>query len=290
MQSGKNHELFHQVIDKLGELDEQCRRFNASLLPIRQEITRLIHDLQTILFPRFFPNPRAESIADVLGRVHRRLMEQAALALPFGPAMGCDADCVGERFIQKLPEIKRVLLTDIEAIYNGDPAATSYEEIILCYPGFYGTMIYRLAHELYLLKLPLLPRIMTEYAHQKTGIDIHAGASIGEYFCIDHGTGVVIGETARLGKHVKLYQGVTIGAKSFELDEQGNPVKGVKRHPDIGDHVVIYANATILGGDTVIGEGSVIGGNAWITRSVPAGSTVYYSANGMQGDNNNLGR
>ena len=145
-------------------------------------------------------------------------------------------------------------------------------------------MIYRLAHELYLLKLPLLPRIMTEYAHQKTGIDIHAGASIGEYFCVDHGTGVVIGETARLGRHVKLYQGVTIGAKSFELDEQGNPVKGVKRHPDIGDHVIIYANATILGGDTRIGEGSVIGGNAWITSSVAPGSTVYYTASGTQGE------
>ena len=145
-------------------------------------------------------------------------------------------------------------------------------------------MIYRLAHELYLQKLPLLPRIMTEYAHQKTGIDIHAGASIGEYFCVDHGTGVVIGETARLGRHVKLYQGVTIGAKSFELDEQGNPVKGVKRHPDIGDHVIIYANATILGGDTRIGEGSVIGGNAWITSSVAPGSTVYYTASGTQGE------
>ena len=125
---------------------------------------------------------------------------------------------------------------------------------------------------------------MTEYAHQKTGIDIHAGASIGEYFCVDHGTGVVIGETARLGRHVKLYQGVTIGAKSFELDEQGNPVKGVKRHPDIGDHVIIYANATILGGDTRIGEGSVIGGNAWITSSVAPGSTVYYTASGTRGE------
>ena len=282
MRPCKDKDLIKKVIGELSALEERCDRFNTELLPIRQEVTRLIGDLQTILFPRFFPNPRADSMKDVLGRVHRRLMEQAALALPFAPPMGCDADCVGERFIHKLPEVKRVLLTDIEAIYNGDPAATSYEEIILCYPGFYGAMIYRLAHELYLLKLPLLPRIMTEYAHQKTGIDIHAGASIGEYFCIDHGTGVVIGETARLGKHVKLYQGVTIGARSFELDEQGNPVKGVKRHPDIGDHVVIYANATILGGDTVIGERSVIGGNAWITQSVPAGSTVYYSANGVQ--------
>lgn len=282
MQSDRHQDLISRVMGDLGRLDERCESFSNRLLPIRQEVTRLIRDLQTILFPRFFPNPRMDSVEEMLGRVQRRLMEQAALAMPFGNFFGCDAECVGERFIQKLPEIKRVLLTDIEAAYNGDPAASSYEEIILCYPGFYAAMIYRLAHELYLLKLPLLPRIMTEYAHQKTGIDIHAGASIGEYFFIDHGTGVVIGETARLGQHVKLYQGVTIGAKSFELDEDGNPVKGVKRHPDIGDHVVIYANATILGGDTKIGDRCVIGGNAWITSSIAPGSTVYYSANGTQ--------
>ena len=168
-----------------------------------------------------------------------------------------------------------MLLTDIEAIYNGDPAASSFEEIILCYPGFYAAMIYRLAHELYLLKLPLLPRIMTEYAHQKTGIDIHAGASIGEYFCVDHGTGVVIGETCRIGARVKLYQGVTLGALSFAKDEHGNLVKGVKRHPDVEDNVIVYAGATILGGDTVIGHDSVIGGNVWLIHSVPPFSKVY---------------
>ncbi len=284
MQPDKHQELINRVTGELGALDAQCARFGAGLLPIRQEVTRLIRDLQTILFPRFFPNPRMDSVEEMLGRVQRRLMEQAALALPFGPPLGCDAECVGERFLHKLPQIKRTLLTDIEAAYNGDPAATSYEEIILCYPGFYGIMIYRLAHELYLLKLPLLPRIMTEYAHQKTGIDIHAGATIGDYFFVDHGTGVVIGETATLGSHVKLYQGVTIGAKSFELDENGNPVKGVKRHPDIGDHVVIYAGATILGGGTRIGDHSVIGANTWITSSVAPGSRVYYSMGGTQSD------
>lgn len=247
-----------------------------ALLPDRLEVRRLIRDLQTLLFPRFFPNPRMSSLEDLLANVHRRLMEQAALALPFGEPIGCDARCVGERLISRLPKVREALRKDAEAIYLGDPAAHCREVVLLCYPGFYATLIYRLAHELYLLKVPLLPRMMTEYAHEKTGIDIHAGASIGEYFCIDHGTGIVIGETATIGDHVKLYQGVTLGARSFALDENGHPVKGNKRHPDIGSHVVIYANATILGGDTRIGDHCVIGGNVWLTSSVPAHQTVYY--------------
>lgn len=247
-----------------------------ALLPDRMEVTRLIRDLQTILFPRFFPHPRLDSMEDILSTAHRRLMEQTAVALPFGKPMACDAGCVGERLLESLPRVKGLLLKDVEAIYDGDPAAANREIIILCYPGFYATMIHRLAHELYLLKVPLLPRMMSEYAHEKTGIDIHAGASIGEYFCIDHGTGVVIGETALIGNHVKIYQGVTLGARSFELDNEGKPVKGTKRHPNIGDYVVIYAGATILGGDTYIGSNSTIGGNVWITKSVPENSTVYF--------------
>lgn len=179
------------------------------------------------------------------------------------------------QFIQKLPEIRVTLNSDIQSAYNGDPAALSTEEILLSYPAIEVLSIYRLAHELYEMKVPLIPRIMTEYAHQITGIDIHPGAKIGEYFFIDHGTGVVIGETCTIGKNVKLYQGVTLGAKSFAVDEQGNPVKGVKRHPDIQDNVVIYAGATILGGDTVIGHDSIIGGNVWLTQSVPPYSKVY---------------
>ena len=147
---------------------------------------------------------------------------------------------------------------------------------MITYPGFRAISIFRIAHELYALGAPLIPRIMTEYAHERTGIDIHPGATVGEYFFIDHGTGIVIGETTTIGNHVKLYQGVTLGAKSFELDENGNPVKKIKRHPDIGNHVVIYANATILGGNTRIGDNSVIGGNTWLTHSVSAGSTVAY--------------
>ncbi|MBS6510255.1 MAG: serine acetyltransferase, partial [Clostridiales bacterium] len=160
----------------------------------------------------------------------------------------------------------------------GDPAAKNVEEILLSYPSVEAVSIYRLAHELFLLEVPLIPRIMTEYAHQLTGIDIHPGASIGSSFFIDHGTGVVIGETCVIGNRVKLYQGVTLGAKSFEVDEQGNPVKGVKRHPNIEDNVVIYAGATILGGDVTIGHDSVIGGNVWLVHSVPPYTTVYNAA------------
>ena len=153
----------------------------------------------------------------------------------------------------------------------------SKEEILLSYPAFDAISIFRLAHKLFELKVPLIPRIMTEYAHSRTGIDIHPGATIGDYFFIDHGTGIVIGETCVIGKHVKIYQGVTLGARSFELDENGNPVKGIKRHPNIGDNVIIYSGATILGGDTNIGEGSVIGGNVWLMESVEPHSTVYNS-------------
>lgn len=179
------------------------------------------------------------------------------------------------QFMESLADISALLHTDITAAYNGDPAAISKEEILLSYPAFEAISIYRLANKLHRLHVPLVPRIMTEYAHQLTGIDIHPGATIGKYFFIDHGTGVVIGETCTIGDNVKLYQGVTLGAKSFELDSDGNPVKGIKRHPDIQDHVVIYSGATILGGDTVIGHHSTIGGNVWLMSSVEPWSTVY---------------
>ena len=165
-------------------------------------------------------------------------------------------------------------LAGVNAQADGDPAAMSCDEIMLAYPAFEAISIYRMAHRLYKMGIPMLPRMMTEYAHQLTGIDIHPGATIGNYFFIDHGTGVVIGETTTIGEHVKLYQGVTLGAKSFELDEHGNPVKGIKRHPDIGNHVVVYAGATILGGMTHIGDNCVIGGNVWLTHSIEAGRTV----------------
>lgn len=184
------------------------------------------------------------------------------------------AEQVAKALFAALPEVQRQLRTDLNAAYEGDPAAGSVEEIILCYPAFPAIAAYRLAHVLYLEKVPLLPRMMTEYAHRITGIDIHPGATIGDAFFIDHGTGVVIGETTTIGEHVKLYQHVTLGAKSFELGPDGNPVKGIKRHPDIGDRVVIYAGATILGGQTRIGSDSVIGGSVWLTHSVAAGKMV----------------
>jgi serine O-acetyltransferase len=176
-------------------------------------------------------------------------------------------------FLARLPEVRRLLSTDVQAAYEGDPAATSPEETILCYPGILATTNYRLAHELYKLEVPLLPRLITEHAHSTTGIDIHPGATIGEKFFIDHGTGVVIGETCTIGKGVRIYQGVTLGAKSFPLDEHGNPIKGIARHPIVEDDVVIYGGATILGRIT-IGHGSVIGGNVWLTHSVPPESRI----------------
>ncbi len=189
---------------------------------------------------------------------------------------GADAAAVAAEFAGKIPEIRRVLDFDVRAAYEGDPAATSQMEVVLSYPGLYAVTVHRLAHELYLQKVPILPRVMSEIAHSRTGIDIHPGATIGEGFFIDHGTGVVIGETTVIGRNVKLYQGVTLGALSFPKDKAtGILRKGHKRHPNVEDNVVIYAGATILGGDTVIGHDSEIGGNVWLMESIPPHSRVY---------------
>ena len=185
-----------------------------------------------------------------------------------------DASAVTEALMARMPAVRELLETDLVAAYEGDPAATCREEIITAYPAFEAMSVFRVAHELYVLGVPMLPRMMTEYAHSRTGIDIHPGATVGRYFFIDHGTGVVIGETTVIGDRVKLYHGVTLGAKSFDVAPDGSLVKGVKRHPNIGNGVVVYAGATILGGDTTIGDGCVIGGNVWLTHSVPAGKTV----------------
>jgi serine O-acetyltransferase len=184
----------------------------------------------------------------------------------------CDIHAKARHFFESVPELYRVLNTDIQAILEGDPAAHSEFEIIRAYPGFYAICFYRIAHALVQLEIPLLPRILTEHAHSQTGIDIHPAARIGEYLCIDHGTGIVIGETTIIGHHVKIYQGVTLGAMSVEKN-----MAFTKRHPTVEDHVVLYSGATILGGDTTIGHHSIIGGNVWLTRSVPPGSTVYHT-------------
>jgi serine O-acetyltransferase len=187
-----------------------------------------------------------------------------------------------QQFISTLPSIRKLLIKDVEAAYNGDPAALSYAEVKLAYPGLLAIMIHRVAHEFYQLNIPLIPRMMSEAIHSKTGIDIHPGAQIGEGFFIDHGTGVVIGETTRIGKNVKLYQGVTLGAKSFPLDEQGRPIKHIQRHPTVEDDVIIYANSTILGGDTIIGAGTVVAGNVFLMQSAPANSLVVLLAGEVQ--------
>ena len=245
-------------------------------IPSRDIVTDIVKDVQAVLFPKHFIAVSSETGEALLSSIYYRLKHQIEVACSFAEKAGVDANANAKHFIESLPEIKRLLLTDVEALYEGDPAAKHRDEVLLCYPGFFAIAVYRMAHKLYEMQIPLIPRIMTEFAHQKTGIDIHPGATIGEYFFIDHGTGIVIGETTVIGTHVKLYQGVTLGAKSFELDENGNPVKDLKRHPNIGNNVIIYANATILGGDTFIGDNSVIGGNTWLIKSVPAGSKIYY--------------
>ena len=234
-----------------------------------------VSHLLTAMFPHYLGTLR-DRFVSAEKRTWELMRAFDALSSALRCIINCrkQADIKAAELIQALPEILEVLRTDIQAAYEGDPAATSTDEVILTYPAFKAISIYRVAHKLYQMKVPILPRVMTEYAHQLTGIDIHPGATIGRYFFIDHGTGVVIGETTTIGEHVKLYQHVTLGAKSFALAEDGTPVKGVKRHPDIGDYVVIYAGATILGGNTVIGDHCVVGGNVWLTHSLPPGETV----------------
>ena len=243
---------------------EEGRSFRG----FRQHTEPLTDRLISAMFPPYAAASLSRESA--LLEAAELLMECLGRVLPAGR----DPKAVAETLFDALPEVQRQLQTDLTAAYEGDPAAASVNEIILCYPAFPAIAAYRLAHVLYLNQVPLLPRMMTEYAHRTTGIDIHPGATIGDSFFIDHGTGVVIGETTTIGEHVKLYQHVTLGAKSFELGPDGNPVKGIKRHPDIGDRVVIYAGATILGGQTRIGSDCVIGGSVWLTHSVEAGKMV----------------
>lgn len=242
-----------------------------------------IEELRAALFPEIFccANP-AKALASAFENLYCMLL--SALSAPEQSDSQSDlqaqtqsetqAQKITLEFLNALIEIRRVLKTDLTAGYRGDPAAKNEREIALCYPCFYALLVHRTAHFLYEKGVPVLPRMMSEIAHSRTGIDIHPGAKIGEYFFIDHGTGVVIGETATIGKNVKLYQGVTIGAKSFKANPDGSLVKGVKRHPDILNDVVIYANASVLGGGTVVGNGAVIGGNAWVTHSVADGVTI----------------
>lgn len=249
------------------------------MVPSRIEVIKIVKKIQHLMFPDYFALPEdiGKKQEELLSEIFLLLKRQLTASYSFFDEDSIvDTESVAYEILDTLPSVKAKLIKDVIALYEGDPAARSPEEVILSYPGFYAISIYRIAHEFYVRKIPYIARLMTEFAHEKTGIDIHAGATIGEYFFIDHGTGIVIGETTTIGNRVKIYQGVTLGAKSFELDDDGNPIKGTKRHPDIGNGVVIYANATILGGNTKIGDGCIIGGNVWLTHSVPAGETVYY--------------
>lgn len=266
------------MLDSINEQEREYFKKNAPNLPNRADVVDIIAAVRHIMFPRYSVHKGLSGLETEasLEYVYTKLKRQIAFSFA-AEGISCDSAAVAYELLGELPKIKELLIKDAQAIYEGDPAACGTEEVILSYPGFTAISVYRLAHEFYKRKIPYIPRIMTEYAHELTGIDIHAGATIGEYFFIDHGTGIVIGETTTIGDRVKIYQGVTLGAKSFELDEGGNPVKGIKRHPDIGNGVIIYANATILGGNTKIGDGAIIGANVWLTHSVEGGKTVYYT-------------
>lgn len=285
-----NNELLN-TIKKLSQLEgfkDVCHeQGNYDTMPSTDVLQEIVQLARSIIFPGYFGDAAVNSqtmmyhIGVNIDRLHLLLTQQIKAGICFN----CNSDMkhvdeidkIGKekatQFIIQLPEIREKLHTDVIAAYNGDPAAKSFGEVIFCYPSIRAISNYRFAHALLKLDVPLIPRIITEMAHSETGIDIHPGATIGNYFTIDHGTGVVIGETATIGNNVKMYQGVTLGAKSFPLDENGNPIKGIKRHPQIGNNVIIYANSTILG-TVIIGDGAVIGGNLWIDTDVSPGSKL----------------
>jgi len=283
------HKLVDQLLDSYKDVGG-INKADVSIFPNRENVVAVVNDLQSLVFPgyrtaeeindqniRYITGQRINRVADVLTKeiqkaliydkvIHNKNMTEDEIK---------NSDCFEQAekitlsLLNSLPEIRRTIHLDVNALYEGDPAAKSDEEVIVSYPGLEAIVVYRLAHFIHENKVPVIPRIMTEYIHGKTGIDIHPGATIGESFFIDHGTGIVIGETTVIGKNVKIYQGVTLGALSVQKNYQNK-----KRHPTIEDNVTIYANATILGGETVIGKGATIGGNTWIVKSVPAGTIV----------------
>jgi serine O-acetyltransferase len=290
----QNEELTNQAIEKLVErithtyVDDYGINFiDVTALPVRDEIIANLEQLNEILFPGFTGKRTVTKsnvryiVVDILYHIYTELSAQIERALKYRCRMeSCQTgDCrkmaqdATLHLLTQLPHIRQMLKDDVAAAFDGDPAAQSFEEIVISYPCIIAIATYRIAHELYVKQVPLIPRIMTEYAHSKTGIDIHPGAKIGTRFFIDHGTGVVIGETTVIGNNVIIYQGATLGALSIRKDETGRAIRGTKRHPTIEDNVTIYAEATILG-DIVIGKGSTIGGNVWIRESVPPGVIV----------------
>lgn len=285
----------HQIVDSL---DGSGGYRHSAPIPDHKALIDLIFRLKAIVYPGFRSNEHSprKVLADLniqLAQAHQLLSGQIGLAIArhweacesMGQIDGDQwqvaregieqqADELATRYLSCLPQIRSTLMTDVQAAYDGDPACRNRDEVILCYPGLQAITVYRLAHQLQLLGIPFLPRMMTEWVHGETGVDIHPGASIGAHFFIDHGTGVVIGETCRIGEYVKIYQGVTLGALSFSQDNHGKLIRDTKRHPTIEDRVVIYANATVLGGQTVVGHDSVIGSSVWLTSSVQPFTTV----------------
>ena len=284
-------ELTDRIVETYFQLDA-INHLGHCPLPNYETVISMTEDLKEILYPGYRRRVGLHSgnvtyhVGDLVDRLHDELTLQIARSLCHGA--GKDTCCSSQQregfeaagrvkavaFLEQLPELRKILAMDVEAAYAGDPACKSPDEVIFCYPGFEAVTVYRLAHLLHGLDVPIMPRMMTEWAHGRTGIDIHPGAKIGNHFFIDHGTGVVIGETCEIGDWVKLYQGVTLGALSFPTDEQGKLVRGTKRHPTIEDRVVIYANATVLGGRTVIGHDAVIGSSVWITQPIKPNTTV----------------
>ena len=285
--SGDSRQQLREIVEQIVESVRQTHKthhIERPELPKRDEVVRILLELQVLLLPGYFRQRLHLAnieyfVGERVDSLYTRLSDEIAGALRHGDCENCGktaddslrgcADEITIEFFRRVPRIRALLEDDLQAAFDGDPAAKSFAEIVLCYPGFEAILTHRVAHELLVQGVPLIPRIMNEYIHHRTGIDIHPGARIGERFFIDHGTGVVIGETSELGNNVKIYQGVTLGALSFPKDERGNIIRDRKRHPTIEDDVTIYANATILGGDTVVGKGSVIGGNVWLTHSVP---------------------
>ncbi|WP_442510730.1 serine O-acetyltransferase EpsC [Novipirellula sp. SH528] len=273
--------------------DDALNHLGHCPLPSYTAVVEILLDLKDVLYPGYRRKTGLHAgnvgyhVGSLIDSLHDQLTTQIARALRHEHRvqknhMDCESDIDFEakgqamaiELLKRIPELRRILATDVQAAYDGDPACQTSDEVVFCYPGFEAITVYRIAHQLVKLHVPFIPRMMTEWAHKQTGIDIHPGATIGDHFFIDHGTGVVIGETCVIGRGVKLYQGVTLGALSFKTDDDGQLIRGTKRHPTIEDGVVVYANATILGGKTTIGKDSVIGSSVWITKSVGPRTTV----------------
>ncbi len=290
MPLNKLPEIINQILDSY-KTDRGINHIEGPNLPSRAAVEEIVLEIINIIFPGYYEKQeisRSEInlyIWEKIVTVYHNLSREIAKSLQTSPGVSSESSKDSPTsiaahktifFLSRIPFVRIKLNGDVSAAYEGDPAAASFDEIIVSYPGLFAVAIYRIAHELYHLEIPFLPRIMTEFAHRATGVDIHPGAHIGDNFFIDHGTGVVIGETTIIGKNVRLYQGVTLGALSFKKDSDGNIIKGGKRHPTIEDNVIIYAGATILGGETIVGKNSTIGGNVWLLESVPPNTSIVH--------------